>query len=221
LLGRRLSKPTRIQPQFGGPRYNRAGRPLLFRRRLVGFGWCQRQFGSSAEHLSFVRRELLLVVVGIDLPLTRLGRHSTQRLDRILYRPLPFRRELLHLRMQVASLLFLPRGEMLPGFHPVQHLLLLLRWNAVEVLQLVAQLLLPLRRKITELRVVFQRFSLLLGRLVFVLTQPLSRMMLLRRLLLRSLLLRSLLLRSLRRPVLLGRPLLRVPCGMLMVLRGQ
>jgi len=85
----------------------------------------------------------------------------------------------LHLRVDLPRLLFLFRSQVLPGLHPIQHALLLLWRHTVKVLQLIAQLILPLGRKISELRIVFECFSLLLGRKTLMLAQPLPSVMLL------------------------------------------
>ena len=72
---------------------------------------------------------------------------------------------------------------MLPNLHAVQHPLLLLRRQAVEVLQPVLQHLLALRRQAAKLRIALQRPALLFGRNSLILAQPLPGMMpLLRRL---------------------------------------
>ena len=59
--------------------------------------------------------------------------------------------------VDLASLLLLLRGQMLPGFHAVQHALLLLRRKTGKVLQPLTQHLLALRRETTKARIVLQR----------------------------------------------------------------
>ena len=66
---------------------------------------------------------------------------------------------------------------MLPGFHAVQNAPLPVLREAAEALQLLPELLLPLRRKIAELGIVLQRLLLLSRRHVFVLPQPFTGMM--------------------------------------------
>ena len=122
----------------------------------------QRQLGRAIQHVAFLRRELSLVSVGVNLALPRLWRHRPQGLNGVPHCLAALWRKLLHLIVDLPGLLFLLRSQVLPGFHPVQHLLLFFRRHVVEALQLVAQLLLPLRRKVAELRIAFKRFSLLL-----------------------------------------------------------
>ena len=63
---------------------------------------------------------------------------------------------------------------MAEGVHAPQHLLPLLRWQTVKPTKLVLQMLLLLRRKVTELRIALQRPFLLFGRQIVMLAQPLS-----------------------------------------------
>src|SRR2546422_8350380 len=69
---------------------------------------------------------------------------------------------------------------MLPSLHAVQNALLPLRRQAAEVLQPLPQPLLPLLREAAKLGIIFQRLLLLLRRKIFVLAQPLTRVVSLR-----------------------------------------
>jgi len=69
---------------------------------------------------------------------------------------------------------------MLPGFHAVEHSILLLSRHAIKSLQGVTQLLLPPGWKIAELRIAFERFALLLRRQISVRAQPLTGVSLVR-----------------------------------------
>ena len=55
--------------------------------------------------------------------------------------------------VDLARLLFLRGSQVLPGLHPAQHALLLLRWEAGEMLQPLPQYLLLLGREATERRI--------------------------------------------------------------------
>ena len=79
--------------------------------------------------------------------------------------------------MELSRLLLLLRSQVLPGFHAVEDQLLTLRRQAVEVLQALLQSLLPLWWKPAELRIILQRFPLLLRRKVPLLVKPLACVM--------------------------------------------
>jgi len=117
---------------------------------------------------------LPLVSGAVDLPLPRLRRHCAEGLNGISNRLSTLRRELLHLRMHLPRGIFLFRGQMSEGVHAPQHLLSLLGRQTVKPSKLVLQMLLLLWRKVAELRIALQRPSLLLGRQIVMLTQPLS-----------------------------------------------
>jgi len=76
--------------------------------------------------------------------------------------------------MQLPRAVFLLRGQMSERIHAIQHLLPLLRRQAVEPIQLILQTLLLLRWKAAELRIILQRLFLLFRRQILVLAQPLS-----------------------------------------------
>ena len=136
----------------------------------------QRQLCGVVQHLPFLRRKLT-EASGLYLPLTCLGRHSAQRLDRALHRLLAVRRKPLELRIQRPELLFLLRRQVLPGFHATQNLLLTVCRHAVETLQTLLKFLLTIGRQTLELRIALQCTLLLIKRLLTVLVQPLPGMM--------------------------------------------
>ena len=116
-------------------------------------------------------------MAGLNLPLPRLGRHSTQRLDGISHRLTAIRREAVELRSEPAELLFLLRRQVLPGLHSPEDLLLPFRRQAVETLQPLLVLLLAFARKAAKCRVFFKRSFLFVERLLAMLVEPLPGMM--------------------------------------------
>ena len=83
-------------------------------------------------------------------------------------------RQLPELLKKLARLLLLILSQVLPGFHAVEHALLLLRWQVGKMLQPVLQSHLLLRRKPSELRIVFERAALLRGRQILIAAKPVS-----------------------------------------------
>jgi len=59
--------------------------------------------------------------------------------------------------MQLPRRVFLLRRQVPEGVHAIQHQLPLLRWQAVETVQLVLQMLLLLGREAAKLRIALQR----------------------------------------------------------------
>jgi hypothetical protein len=110
-----------------------------------------------------VRRELI-ESPRFERALARVRRHGTQTLDSASYRLLAVRRQTVELRIDGPELLLLLRGEVLPGFHAMKHLLLLVPRQSVEVLQALLKLLLPIRRQTAKCGVVLQRAPLLIER---------------------------------------------------------
>ena len=92
--------------------------------------------------------------------------------------------------LELARLLLLFRSQMFPGFHPIQHPLLLLRGETGEMLQSLPQLLLTLRRQTAECRIVAQGALLFSGRQILVPAQPVTSMSLPRVRRLRTILIR-------------------------------
>jgi hypothetical protein len=70
---------------------------------------------------------------------------------------------------------------MLPSLHSVERTLLLLKGQAVEVLEALAQLLLSFRRQLAKLGIVLKGRFLLIERHALVATQPIASMMLVSR----------------------------------------
>lgn len=114
------------------------------------------------------------VSVAIDLPLPRIWGHRPQRLNGISNRLSTLSGKCLHLRMHLPRCIFLLRGQMAEGVHAPQHLLPLLGRQTVKPSKLILQMLLLLWRKVTELGIALQRPSLLFGREIVMLAQPLS-----------------------------------------------
>ena len=73
---------------------------------------------------------------------------------------------------KLPRLLFLLRRQVLPCFNPTKPALLLLGWQAVEVLKPILQSLLLLWRQFAELRIVLQRFLLIRQRKFSMRSQP-------------------------------------------------
>jgi hypothetical protein len=76
----------------------------------------------------------------------------------------------------LPCLILLTRRQMLPGFHPVQHALLLLRRKTREVLQALPQHLLALRWQAAKARIVLQGAITLGGRQTLIVPQPIPGM---------------------------------------------
>ena len=101
-------------------------------RRLCRGG--ERQPGGSVQQISFLGRERVPETCGLDDELALWGRHAAQIADGILHHAAPFRGKIPHLRIKSPRLLLLLRSQVLPDFHAVQHPLLLLGRQAVEML---------------------------------------------------------------------------------------
>jgi hypothetical protein len=71
---------------------------------------------------------------------------------------------LAELLKDLSRLLLLAGREVLPGFHAVEHAILLLRWQARKMLQAVLQLLLLSGGQLAELGITLKSPALLLGR---------------------------------------------------------
>src|SRR6185295_3537602 len=113
----------------------------LLWRSLFSLSRGERQLGNSTQHLLLLRR-VLAAAAGLNCALTRLWRHGTQGVDRILHGLTPLGRQGPDPRINAARFGFLVRGQMLPDFHSVQDPLLPFRREAIEPLQALLQLLL-------------------------------------------------------------------------------
>lgn len=103
---------------------------LLLRCGLLSALWGrQRQPGSTAHDIPLLGRKHVLETVGIDHLLALGGRHSPQVANCCADHAPAIRWKLLHLPENLTCLLFLIGGQVLPGFHAIQHALLLLRWQ--------------------------------------------------------------------------------------------
>jgi hypothetical protein len=110
----------------------------------LGLRRSKRQTRGVVENLLFLRRELA-ESAGLERPLASVGRHGTQALNGISHSTLAIRRQAPELRIHRAKLLLLLRRQVFPCFHALKNLLLLVCRHAVEVLQPLLELLLPLR----------------------------------------------------------------------------
>lgn len=132
------------------------------------------------QHLPFLGRETA-ESSGLNCPVSGIGRHGTQALDRIAHRVLAVRTQVAKLRIERQELLLLLSGQVFPGLHALQNLLLAFHRQGVEMLQPLLQLLLTLWRQAAECRVVLKCALLLIKRLLAMLIEPLSRVMTFRR----------------------------------------
>ena len=89
------------------------------------------------------------------------GRQTAHAADRLVDGLAAIGRQLLELLKELARLLLLIRSQVLPGFHAVEHPLLLLWRQAGKMLQPVLQPFLLWRRKPAELGIVLERAVLL------------------------------------------------------------
>ena len=128
--------------------------------------------GRSADYAAFLRCKCAPIFLGIDEPVALFGSHVAHAADGLIDRSAAVRRQLFELLKYLPRLLLLVLGQVLPGFHSVEHALLLLRRQAGKILQALQQSGLLLRRKPTELRIIFQRVPLLCGRQIFITAQP-------------------------------------------------
>ncbi len=127
---------------------------------------------GSAHDLAFLIVEHAFESVGVDDLFALIGRHGRKVADCGSNHALPVRRQLPQLIANLQSLLLLLGSQMLPGFHAVQHLQLLLRREIGETLQTLAQQLLPLGRQSPECRIALQGFFLLRRWKIFVAAKP-------------------------------------------------
>jgi len=130
--------------------------------------------GGSAEDEAFPRRERVLVLVRVDELVALFRRQVAHAADRPIDGLAAVGRQLPELLKNLARMLLLILSQVLPGFHAVEHPLLLLRWQAGEMLQPVLQSHLLLRWKPPELRIAFERAALLRGRQIFIAAKPVS-----------------------------------------------
>ena len=87
----------------------------------------ERKAGRSREKGALLRRERALVLVGVDELVALFGRQTAHAADRPVEGLAAVGRQLLELLKELARLLLLIRSQVLPGFHAVEHALLLLR----------------------------------------------------------------------------------------------
>jgi len=138
---------------------------------VAGSEW---KAGGSAEDGAFLRRERVPVLRGVDELVTLSGRQAVHAADRAVDGLAAIGRQLSELLKELGCPLLLIRCQVLPGFHAVEHALLLLSRQAGEMLQPVLQPCLLLRGKPAELRIVFERAALLRGRQILIAAEPVS-----------------------------------------------
>ena len=130
--------------------------------------------GGSAKQGAFVRRECAPVLRGVDELVTLFGCQVAHPADRPADSLAAVWRQLPELLKYLSRPLLLIWSQVLPGFHAVEHPLLLLRWQLGKMLQPVLQSHLLLRRKPSELRIVFESAALLRWRQIFIAAKPVS-----------------------------------------------
>lgn len=93
-------------------------------------------------------------MIGIDELVTLLRREVAHPADRLIDGLSAIRRQLLELLKKLARLLFLIGSEVLPGFHALEYVFLLLGRQTGETLEPFLQLCLLWRRQLTEFGIV-------------------------------------------------------------------
>jgi len=93
---------------------------------LESVAWGEREAGGAAEQIALLRRELALELGGVDALLALFRRQVAQAANGPVDRLAALRRQLLELLKESARLILLVRSQVLPGFHAVEDLLLLL-----------------------------------------------------------------------------------------------
>jgi hypothetical protein len=147
---------------------------FLFFRWWQAVAGGERKVGGSPKQGTFVRRECAPVLRGVDELVTLFGCQVAHPADRLADRLAAVRRQLPELLKYLSRPLLLIWSQVLPGFHAVEHPLLLLRGQAGKMLQPVLQSHLLLRRKPSELRIIFESAVLLRGRQIFIAAKPVS-----------------------------------------------
>src|ERR1700688_5009850 len=130
--------------------------------------------GGSAEDEAFPRRERVLVLVRVDELVALFRCQVAHAADRPVDGLAAIGRQLPELLKNLARMLLLILSQVLPGFHAVEHPLLLLRRQAGKMLQPALQPGLLLRRKLPELRIVFECAALLCRREILIAAEPVS-----------------------------------------------
>lgn|ERR1700677_321008 len=130
--------------------------------------------GGSAEDATFLGRECVSVLRGVNQLVALFRRQVTHATDRLVDDLAAGGRQLPELLKYLARLLFLAGSHVLPDFHAVQYAFLLLRRETGKTLQLVLQSDLLLRGEPAEQGIAFEHSALLRGRHVFIATQPVS-----------------------------------------------
>jgi len=116
---------------------------------------------AAAEKVALLRRKLV-ESSRLESALARVRRHGAQTLNGASHGLLAVWRQAAELRIHRAELLLLLRRQVLPGFHAVKHLLLLVSRQSIEVLQPLLELLLAVWWQAAKCRIVLQRPPLLI-----------------------------------------------------------
>jgi len=119
--------------------------------------------------------EHALELVGVNELLALLRSQGPHATNGSLEHLAAFRRELPDFLVKLVPLPLLVGREVLPGFHPVQGAFLLPDGQAQEVLLLLQQLRLPVRRKLLEGGIAFERLPLLIRRKALVAAEPVAK----------------------------------------------
>src|ERR1035438_5055733 len=132
---------------------------LLGRRRFFGSAillWRQWQPDGCAHDVALFRGEHPFEPVGIDDFLALLRWHGAQVANRGSHHGAPLEGNLLHPAEDFTRLVLLFRRQVRPPVHVVYDALLLPRGKACEIMQLLPQALLLLRRHTPESGIVLQ-----------------------------------------------------------------
>lgn len=133
-----------------------------------------RHLTHAANDVLFLRRIIVPELVGVVGALPLIGRHGSETANLVANRVFPSRVNLAELLEKLARFLTLRGAHVLQRVHPLEHALLLVRGQIVELLQAIPELLLPVSRKFLEIGISLQLLLLVGGRKVFMTSQPVS-----------------------------------------------
>jgi hypothetical protein len=132
--------------------------------------------GGSADQAALLRRILASELVRVEELIALLRGHVAHAANGAIDRLATIGRELLELLKELTGPLLLIGSKVLPGFHTIQHALLLRGGKAGKMLQALLQTCLLLRWKLAELGVALEGAALLGGRHIFIVAKPVSSM---------------------------------------------
>src|SRR5215469_3301784 len=133
--------PSGLRKQSCGPGVTKC---LLRAGAISAFDWGQWKARGTPNHFAFLIGKHSFESIRIDYLFTLIRRHGTQIADRRRDLAPAVSRKLPHLVEDLARLMLLFGSQVLPGFHTVQDVELLLRRKARETLQPVTEHLLPI-----------------------------------------------------------------------------